>query len=243
MIGAADQKGELYTMMVAAIQTSLPAAIELNVDTAFLHGNLSEEVYMKPPLDLRVPAGFSGFSQSKANSSLFTKRASDSFTCILVYVDGLVLEGNDLHGIQRVKKILEKKFKIKDLGNLKFFLGLEITHNYRGTRLGDVSSYRRLIGRLIYLTNTHPDICFAMSKLSQYLDCATYTHFKAAVHVLRYLKGAAANGVLFPTSADLNLTVFSDSDWEFCPDTRRSIFGFCYFLGKSLIRGDARNNK
>ncbi|XP_016196099.1 uncharacterized protein LOC107637174 [Arachis ipaensis] len=103
------------------------------------------------------------------------------------------------------------------------------------TSLDDVAPYRRLIGRLIYLTNTRPDICFAVGKLSQFLDCATTKHFQAALHVLRYLKGAPAKRVLFSTSNNLTLTAFSDSDWGACPDTRLSLSGFCFFLEKSLI--------
>ncbi|XP_072064452.1 secreted RxLR effector protein 161-like [Arachis hypogaea] len=104
-----------------------------------------------------------------------------------------------------------------------------------GNQLQDVFAYRRLIGQLIYLTNTHPDICFIVSKLSQYLDCATDTHFKAALHVLRYLKGAPTKGVLFSASDHLNLTAFSDSDWGPCPYTCWSVSGFYFFLGKSLV--------
>ncbi|XP_016173087.1 uncharacterized protein LOC107615544 [Arachis ipaensis] len=103
------------------------------------------------------------------------------------------------------------------------------------THLGDVSSHIILIGRLMYLTNTRPDICFLVSTVSQYLDYARDTHFKAALHVFRHLKGAPAKGVLFFAFADLNLTAFSDSDWGASPDTRRSVFGFYYFLGKFLI--------
>ncbi|XP_016193100.1 uncharacterized protein LOC107634029 [Arachis ipaensis] len=110
-----------------------------------------------------------------------------------------------------------------------------------GTALTDLTPYRRLVGRLLYLTNTRPDISFAVNKLSQYLDCATTDHFKAALYILRYIKRAPASGIKFSAaSSDLSLTGYSDSDWGTCPDTRRSVSGFCFFLGSSLVSWKSR---
>lgn len=68
----------------------------------------------------------SSYRQSKSNYSLFPKQGSHGFIAILVYVDELVLVGDDLVEIQFMKTSLDEKFKIKDLGNLKFFLGMEV---------------------------------------------------------------------------------------------------------------------
>ncbi|XP_016178880.1 uncharacterized protein LOC107621370 [Arachis ipaensis] len=104
-----------------------------------------------------------------------------------------------------------------------------------GTRLEDTTKYRQFIGRLIYLTNTRPDISFAVSKLSQYLDCPTNDHYRAGMHLLRYLKASPAAGLFFSSDSDLSLSGYTDSDWATCADTRRSISGQCFFLGTSLI--------
>lgn len=66
-----------------------------------------------------------GYQQSKADYSLFTKSQSSSFTAILIYVDDILLTGNDLDEMERLKKFLLKRFRIKDLGNLKYFLGID----------------------------------------------------------------------------------------------------------------------
>ncbi|XP_057763480.1 uncharacterized mitochondrial protein AtMg00810-like [Arachis stenosperma] len=221
----------------------------------------------------------SGYTQSRADHSLFTKGSSTAFTALLVYVDDLVLAGNDMKEIERVKALLDAKFKIKDLGVLKYVLGFEVARssqgillyqrkyaidfldefgllnakptstpmNYTapmskdaGSPLSDLTPYRRLIGSLLYLTNTRPDISFAVNKLSQYLDCATDIHFKAGLHILKYIKGAPARGILFSTASDLYLTGYSDSDWGTCPDTRRSVSGFCFFLGSSIVSWKSR---
>nr|XP_004487728.1 uncharacterized protein LOC101496141 [Cicer arietinum] len=104
-----------------------------------------------------------------------------------------------------------------------------------GSFLPDLTSYRRLIGQLIYLSNTHPDISFSVQQLSQYMTAPTSEHHQAAIQILRYLKSSPAQGLFFPTSSYLQLKSFCDSDWASCPDTRKSITGFCIFLGDSLI--------
>lgn len=62
-----------------------------------------------------------GYTQSKADYSLFTRTQSNSFTAILIYVDDILLTGNDPQEIKRLKECLLKRFNIKDLGDLKYF--------------------------------------------------------------------------------------------------------------------------
>ena len=104
-----------------------------------------------------------------------------------------------------------------------------------GTPFPDSSTYRRLVGKLLYLANTWPDISYAVGRLSQFLDYPTDTHLHAANRVLRYLKHAPASGLFFPTSSDLWLKGFTNSDWGACLDIRRSITSFYFFIGSSLV--------
>lgn len=94
--------------------------------------------------------------------------------------------------------------------------------------------FRRLIGRLLYLCITRPDITYAVNALSQFLSQPCIHHLSVAHRVLRYLKGNIGLGLYFPTS-NLELSVFADADWARCSDSRRSVTGFCLFLGNSLI--------
>lgn len=72
-------------------------------------------------------------------------------------------------------------------------------------------------------------------QLSQFMSSPTITHYKATIQVLRYLKGSPAQGLFYPCKSVLQLKALSDSDWATCSDTRRSITGYCVFLGNSLI--------
>ncbi|XP_019051680.1 PREDICTED: uncharacterized protein LOC109113907 [Nelumbo nucifera] len=89
--------------------------------------------------------------------------------------------------------------------------------NDSGTLLADASYYRQLVGKLIYVTFTRPDISYAVQILSQYMNKPTDIHLQA-IH-----------------RSSTQLRAFSDSDWAGCPDTRRSVSGLCIFLGDSLI--------
>lgn len=133
-------------------------------NNAFLHGSLDEEVYMKLPpgftskgetkvcklnkslkgLKQASRMWFSkfsstllahGFTQSKADYSLFTRLHGASFIALLVYVDDIVIASNDSKAVAVLSAFLNTKFKLKDLGPLKFFLGLEIARSHRGISL------------------------------------------------------------------------------------------------------------
>ena len=131
---------------------------QLHVDNAFLHGDIHEKVYMKPPPGMHIsdPSlvcklqkslyGLKqasrqwnrklssallqlGYVQSTSNYSLFVKQTASYFTTLLVYVDDVVLTGNNLAKINSVKQQLHDQFHIKYLGDLKFFLGFEVARS------------------------------------------------------------------------------------------------------------------
>lgn len=104
-----------------------------------------------------------------------------------------------------------------------------------GSLLADPSQYRRLIGRMIYLTITRPDLAYAVHILSQFMDKPRKPHLDAAHLVLRYLKTTPGQGILLPSTGKLELTGFCDADWARCKDTRKSVTGYCVMLGKTPI--------
>jgi len=107
-------------------------------------------------------------------------------------------------------------------------------HAY-GEPVTDPSAYRRLIEKLIYLTNTRPDITYAINQLSQYVSAPTKDHHQVAYRVLRYLKGTVGQGIFMDAKSDVHLKAYSDSDWAGCIDSRRSVTGYLVYLGNTII--------
>jgi len=283
---------------------------QLVVNNAFLHGELQETVYMTIPEGVSCSFGkvcklkkslyglkqgsrkwyeklttlllAEGYCQSTADYSLFTLQYGSDFTALLVYVDDIILAGTSLTEFQRIKNILVNQFKIKDLGILKYFLGLEVAHSKEGISISqrkycldlldssgllgakhaptpldtsvklhqdtskpftNVSCYRRLIGRLLYLNTRRPDISLATQQLSQFLNAPTTVHYKAACRILRYLKYAPGLGLLFPRKSEAQILGYVDADWAGCVDTSRSTTGFCFFLALHSYLGKQISNK
>ncbi|KAL2231122.1 UNVERIFIED_CONTAM: Retrovirus-related Pol polyprotein from transposon RE2 [Sesamum indicum] len=104
-----------------------------------------------------------------------------------------------------------------------------------GCLLADPGRFRRLVGCLLYLGFTRPDISFAVQQLSQFLQAPRSSHWDTSLHILRYLKGTPSFGLFFSSDSSSQLSAYSDASWASCLDSRRSITSFCVFLSSSLI--------
>ncbi|WVZ14153.1 hypothetical protein V8G54_011719 [Vigna mungo] len=264
---------------------------QLDVNNAFLHGDLDEEVYMLLPFlyktekpgqvckllkslyglkqasrqwnyKLATTLLSLGYIQSKSDYSLFVKIDSAHITILLVYVDDIVLACDDIQEIQIVKALLNAKFKIKDLGQLTYFLCLEIARSQQDINLSQRKYALELLEDAGLLgcqpvptpiqpstkfsktegkpysdvhAYTRPDLCFVVSTLSQFLSNPLEDHYATTIRILRYIKNNPGQGLFFPSNTEHALKAFSDSDWAACPDTRRFVTGFNVFYGASLI--------
>ncbi|GAA0187195.1 transmembrane signal receptor [Lithospermum erythrorhizon] len=101
--------------------------------------------------------------------------------------------------------------------------------------LPDPNQFRRLIGWLLYLSFTRPDITYAIQQLSQYVNTLGDVHYKAALHVLKYLKGTPSQGLFYARGCSLQVVGYSNADWGACQISRKSLTSYCIFLGSSII--------
>ena len=213
--------------------------------------------------------------RSEADHSVFYRHSpSKGSIYLVVYVDDIIITGQDHDGIAQLKNHLFGHFQTKDLGKLRYFLGIEVAQSKEGVvicqrkyaldileevgmsnakpvetpmdpniklfpgqgePLKDPGKYRRLVGRLNYLTVTRPDISFSVSVISQFLDSPCDTHWNAALRILKYIKGAPGQGLLYTDKGNMQVIGYTDADWAGSPIDRRSTTGYCILVGGNLI--------
>jgi len=288
--------------LIAVAAASSWTISQMDVKNAFLHGDLNEEVYMQPPPGVSAPPGYvcrlrralyglkqaprawferfvsviwaAGFSPSDHDPALFIHLSSRGRTLLLLYVDDILITGDDADQISYVKQQLGAQFQMSDLGPLSYFLGIEVKQSAKGcylsqskyiqdlitrsgitdhrtaatpmdlhlhlrptdgTPLKDPSRYRHIVGSLVYLTVTRPDIAHAVHILSQFVSAPTTVHFGHLLRVLRYLRGTSSHSLFYAHDSPLQLHAYSDSTWASDPTDRCSITGYCILLGSSPI--------
>ena len=101
------------------------------------------------------------------------------------------------------------------------------------SELVDMTHYRQIIGSLMYLTNSRPNICFVVNTLSQYLVQPRRVHLVTAKHVMRYLKGTIDFGLYYDGSHEYRLYGYIDADWVGSISDRKSTLGICFCLGSA----------
>uniref|UniRef100_A0ACD5UZD8 Uncharacterized protein n=1 Tax=Avena sativa TaxID=4498 RepID=A0ACD5UZD8_AVESA len=104
-----------------------------------------------------------------------------------------------------------------------------------GDPLPDPTRYRHLVGSLVYLAITRPDISYPVHILSQFVSAPTTVHYSHLFRVFHYLRGTITRRLFFPRSSSLRLQCYSDATWASDPSDRCSLSAYCVFLGGLLI--------
>ena len=115
---------------------------------------------------------------------------------------------------------------LEDTSSIDTLMEVNVKHRKdEGNLLDEPTLYRRLVGSLIYLTTTRPDISYTIHHVSQFMSSPRHLHLAAIHRIICYLRGSPTRGLFFPTNASLQLVAYSDADWVRCPDTRQSTTG------------------
>ncbi|KAH9793888.1 hypothetical protein KPL71_004697 [Citrus sinensis] len=189
---------------------------QVDVNNAFLNGDLIEEVYMSQP---------KGFIDSKR----------PDFVCKLhKALCGLKQAPRACVYLSQRKYIRDLLAKV-DMLECKDYKLQKNVAGEMGYYIKDPSHYRSIVGGLQYLVLTRPEIAYSVHKLSQYVASPTLQHLMACKRLLRYLKETQDYGLKFVKEGELKVTTFTDAEWGSDLDDRRSTGAYCVYLGNNLI--------
>ncbi|GJZ04007.1 putative ribonuclease H-like domain-containing protein, partial [Tanacetum coccineum] len=277
---------------------------QMDVKSAFLYGTIDEEVYVMQPPGFQDPqfphkvykvvkamyglhqaprAWYgtlskylldNGFQRGTIDQTLFIRKHKGEFLLVQVYVDDIIFGSSNPKLCREFEALMHDKFKMSAMGELSFFLGLQVLQKKDGIFLSqdkyvgdilkkfgfsdlrsantpmdrenpwgkdgtgkdvDLHLYRSMIGSLMYLTASRPDIMFVVCTCARHQVTPKECHLHAVKRIFRYLKGHPKLGLWYPKESPFDLVAYSDSDYGGASQDRKSTTGGCQFLGRRLI--------
>ncbi|GJX72065.1 retrovirus-related pol polyprotein from transposon TNT 1-94, partial [Tanacetum coccineum] len=276
---------------------------QMDVKTAFLNGPLKEEVFVQQPDGFvdpdfpnhvyRLKKALYGLKQAPrawydklssfliehhfikgiVDPILFTRRHGDDILFVQIYVDDIIFGSTKLVFAKRFEKLMKDNFEMSMIGEMKFFLGLQVHQSPWGifisqsqytmdilkkhgmekcdtvstpmatTKLDadlqgtpvDQTKYRSMIGGLMYLTASRPDIAFATFVCACYQARPTEKHLKEAKRIFRYLRQSINMGLWYSKDYGFELIAYADADHAGCNENCKSTSGGIQFLGDKLV--------
>ncbi|GJV43963.1 retrovirus-related pol polyprotein from transposon TNT 1-94 [Tanacetum coccineum] len=275
----------------------------MDVKSAFLNGFINEEVYVAQPpgfIDFQKPnyvyklkkalyglkqAPKAWYDRLKAflikheysmgmvDNTLFTKKSKSHLIIVQIYVDDIIFGSTSQNLCDDFAKIMHGEFEMSMMGELNFFLGLQIkqiedeiffnqskyikemlkkfgledskpTKTPMSTEIKltkddeadsvDSSKYRGMIGSLLYLTASRPDIMFSVCLCARFQENPKTTHLEAVKRIFRYIRGTSHLGLWYPKGTGIETVVYADSDHAGDYVDRKSTSGVCTFMGCCL---------
>ncbi|KAI4312864.1 hypothetical protein MLD38_037654 [Melastoma candidum] len=282
----------------------------MDVKSAFLNGEIKEEVYVDQPPGFEDPKNHDhvykldnalyglkqaprawyerlsqfliekGYRKGKVDTTLFLKKHETELLIVQIYVDDIIFGSTNNTLCNEFAELMKGEFEMSMVGELTFFLGLQIRQTSKGTFIhqekytkqllkkyeltnskhlstpmstnaiveqdesgkdADPSLYRSMIGSLLYLTASRPDILFSVCLCARYQSAPKESHLTHAKRIFRYLSGTTNLGLWYSKRSSFDLIGYSDADFAGCKIDRKSTSGTCQLLGDMLISWHSKN--
>ncbi|GJW32451.1 uncharacterized mitochondrial protein-like protein, partial [Tanacetum coccineum] len=160
--------------------------------------------------------------------TLFTQQAGNDLLLVQIYVDDITFASTNTAMCNEFANQMTTKFKMSMMGQMSIFLGLQISQSLRGifinqskyaSKIGkqvDATLYRGMIGSLMYLTSSRPDLIYAVCLCARYQAKPIEKHLQAVKWIFRYLKGTINMGLWYLKDTSMSLTAYADADHAGC---------------------------
>nr|GEV08477.1 hypothetical protein [Tanacetum cinerariifolium] len=206
---------------------------EMDVKSAFLYGTIDEAVYVMQPHGFQDPEG-------TIDQTLFIRRQRGNFILVQVYMDDIIFGSSNPKLYREFEALMHEKFQMSAMGELNFFFGLQVLQKEDGIFLSqdkyakdgtgkdvDLHLYRSMIGSLMYLTASRPDIMFAVCTCARHQVTPKECHLHAVKRIFRYLKGHPKLRLWYPKDSPFDLVAYSDIDYGGASQDHKSTSGGC----------------
>ncbi|GJU77844.1 retrovirus-related pol polyprotein from transposon TNT 1-94 [Tanacetum coccineum] len=255
---------------------------QMDVKTAFLNGDLQEEAPRAWYDTLSKFLIATKFFKGVVDPTLFTRKTGKHILLVQIYIDDIIFALTDPIACTIFSKEMNSKFQMSMMGQMSFFLGLQVSQSPRGIFINqakyaleilkkygmdltdpvdtpmvdrlkldedlkgipvDQTRFRGMVGSLMYLTASRPDLVFVVCMCARYQAKPTKKHLEAIKRVFRYLRGTIHMGLWYPKDNAMALTAYADADHAGCQDTRRSTSGSAQFLGEKLVSWSSKKQR
>ncbi|GJS89570.1 retrovirus-related pol polyprotein from transposon TNT 1-94 [Tanacetum coccineum] len=261
---------EAICIFIANVAHKNMTIYQMDVKTAFLNGELKEDVCVSQPegfVDQDNPSHvyklkkalyslkqaprawydmFSSFlisqqfSKGAVDPTLFTRQARNDLLLVQIYVDDIIFASTNIAMCNEFANQMTTKFKMSMIGaDTPMVENSNLDEDLQGTPI-DATLYRGMIGSLVYLTCSRPDLIYAICLCAWYQAKPTKKHLNAVKRIFRYLKRTISIGLWYLKDTGMSMTAYADADHARCQDTRRSTSRSAQFLARDE-KHDSRN--